>query len=145
MAGGQPNGGYPVQSMEQQWQQPPPAFQPGFGAGDMDNRASIQKPPYDVKNNTTSMYDPALSSPGSPPPSHQGPSPGYQSGTVSPPLVQGQSQSTSPTDAAFQGSGAGANQSLQQPQTQSQPQHHSTGTYYEMPSVQGDRELRELP
>lgn len=145
--GNPPNGGYPAQpTMEKQWQQPPPAFQSGFGAADMDNRASIQKPPYDVKNNTASMYEPAMSSPGSPPqPSHQGPSPGYQSGTVSPPLPQGQSQSTSPTDSGFHGSGAGPNQNLQQYQTQAQPQQHSSDTYYEMPSVRVDGELRELP
>lgn len=108
----------------------------------MDNRASIQKPPYDVKN-TTSMYDPALSSPGSSPPSHhQIPSPGYQPGTVSPPpLSHGQGQGAAPIEHAFQGSGAGPNHSSTQPQHQ----QHRTGTYHEMPSVRVDGELRELP
>lgn len=130
-----PSGGYPPPqpAMDQQWQPPPPAFQPGFGAG--DPHASVQKPPYDVK--TTSVYAPTLSSPGSPPPQHQSPSPGYQSGPISPPLQPSQG-TVSPTEPVFQDSGVGPNQGFQQ------HHQHGSGSYYEMPAVRADGELREL-
>ncbi|KAJ4388782.1 hypothetical protein N0V93_006242 [Gnomoniopsis smithogilvyi] len=144
--GGPPPGGYPTQSaMEQQWQSPPPAFQPGFGMVDnnsnnsANNRASIQKHPYDLKS-TSSAYDPSLSLPGSPPPPNQGPSPGYEPSTVTPPLAQGQGLGASPTEPVFQASGTGPNYGIQQ----HQPQQYNTGTYHEMPSMRGDGELREL-
>lgn len=141
-AGNPPPQGYPPQGPQMQ-QYPPPGQQGGYppvaGFAPVDNRQSIQKPPYAYDPNMPQHQQP-YSPPSSPPPQSGTPAPGYSPS-------QGTGQPFSPTESQYSSVAGYPQQGQYAPPPQPSYQTHNpqqAGFAHELPTQRGDGEVREL-